>query len=133
MKRSTSDPLLDEVLAGEELAELRRTTLEQGLVALRRRRRRRYALQLCAVAALPLLAGLILLMNRGPASKTPIAAVAPASAPPASPASAGAASVRVITDEELFALFPNRPMALVGKAGQQELVFLDQPNPNRQP
>lgn len=38
---------------------------------------------------------------------------------------------KFITDEELFALFPNRPLALVGKPGQQQLVFLDQAKNSR--
>lgn len=33
--------------------------------------------------------------------------------------------IRFINDEELFALFPDRPMALIGEPGQQQLVFLD--------
>jgi hypothetical protein len=35
--------------------------------------------------------------------------------------------VRVISDEELFALFPGRSLALVGPPGHQQLVFLDEP------
>jgi hypothetical protein len=31
----------------------------------------------------------------------------------------------IITDEELFALFPNRALALIGSPGHQQLVFLD--------
>jgi hypothetical protein len=34
--------------------------------------------------------------------------------------------VKFINDEELLALFPGRPLALVGKPGEQQLVFLDQ-------
>ena len=33
--------------------------------------------------------------------------------------------VEYITTEQLFALFPNRAMALVGKPGHQQLIFLD--------
>jgi hypothetical protein len=36
-----------------------------------------------------------------------------------------AAKVKIITDEELFALFPNRALALIGSPGHQQLVFLD--------
>ena len=31
-----------------------------------------------------------------------------------------------INDDELFALFAGRSMALIGKPGEQQLVFLDQ-------
>lgn len=34
--------------------------------------------------------------------------------------------IRVINDEELFALFPDRPLALVRKDGETSLVFLDE-------
>ena len=33
--------------------------------------------------------------------------------------------VKFITDEELLALFPDRPVALIGRPGHQQLVFLD--------
>jgi hypothetical protein len=35
--------------------------------------------------------------------------------------------VRKLTDEELFALFPDRQIALVGPPGDQRLLFLDAP------
>jgi len=34
--------------------------------------------------------------------------------------------VEYITKEQLFALFPNRPMALLGKPGHQQVIFLDE-------
>jgi len=33
--------------------------------------------------------------------------------------------VKFISADELLALFPNRPVALIGKPGSQQLVFLD--------
>jgi hypothetical protein len=33
--------------------------------------------------------------------------------------------VKIITDEELFALFPNRAVALIGAPGHQQLIFLN--------
>jgi hypothetical protein len=35
-------------------------------------------------------------------------------------------AVEFISDAELLALFPGRPLALIGPAGRQELVFPDQ-------
>ena len=43
----------------------------------------------------------------------------------ASAAQTETAKVKIITDEELFALFPNRAMALIGPPGRQQLIFLD--------
>ena len=41
--------------------------------------------------------------------------------------------VKIITDEELFALFPNRALALIGAPGRQQLVFLDHGAASEQP
>jgi hypothetical protein len=35
--------------------------------------------------------------------------------------------IRVIGDEELLGLFQGRPVALLGEAGHQRLVLLDEP------
>jgi hypothetical protein len=45
--------------------------------------------------------------------------------PAMSVASVAASKVEFINAEQLFALFPNRPMALVGKPGHQQVIFLD--------
>jgi hypothetical protein len=42
------------------------------------------------------------------------------------PDNPGSGEVDRLTDDELLALFPNRPVALIGPAGRQKLVFLDQ-------
>jgi len=34
--------------------------------------------------------------------------------------------IRELSDQELFAFFPDRPLAVVEKGGHQELVFLDE-------
>ncbi|HHY86181.1 MAG TPA: hypothetical protein GYA07_11730 [Verrucomicrobia bacterium] len=36
--------------------------------------------------------------------------------------------MQFINDDELLALFPNRPVALIGEPGKQRLVFLDRQN-----
>jgi hypothetical protein len=41
--------------------------------------------------------------------------------------------VRLLTDEQLLAMFPGRPVALIGPAGDQRLVFLDEPAPDLPP
>jgi len=38
--------------------------------------------------------------------------------------------VKRISDEDLFSLFPDRSMALIGQPGHQQLVFLDLPAPS---
>ena len=126
MKRSEQDQLLKEILAGDELSDFRQASLEQGLVAIRRQRRRRRVMRACALASLPFLLVLGILIRRPPESPTGGRASNNPSAPAAPTARAGKSDIKFITDEELFALFPNRSLALIGKSGeQQQLVFLD--------
>jgi hypothetical protein len=117
--------MLKEILGGEELADFRQTTLVQGLAALRRRRQRRHVLTVCALASLPalLVLGVLLRGALGPsqAHKT----VADSALSDVSAPNHRNPDVQFISDEQLFALFPGRPMALIGKPGHQELVFLD--------
>jgi len=125
MKSSERDRLLQEILAGDDLTEFRQASLDHGLTLVRRLRHRRRAARLCAVVGMPLLLVLGMLFRLSPqvAKPTGPSSTAAASAGPASPARNPA--VKVITDEELFSLFHNRPVALLGKPGQQQLVFLD--------
>ena len=128
MKRHDQDKLLREMLTGEELSEFRKASLAGGLAAVRRRRRFRRAAQAGAVVVLTLLVSLGIVHQHR--SRTPVREVASIKQTPAMPApspapSAETAKVKTISDEELFALFPGRAMALVGKPGEQQLVFLD--------
>lgn len=127
MKHSDQDRLLNEIITGEELADFRQTSLQHALVALRQRRRRQHLVRLGALAVVPLLAALAILGNRplGPAS--PKTSAANASPAPVASAQPQIGAVKFINDDELLALFPDRPVALIGKPGRQQLVFLDQP------
>jgi len=49
-----------------------------------------------------------------------------ASGPVVAPQLPPAAPIKSISDEELFALFPGRQLALIGPPGDQRLVILDQ-------
>lgn len=134
MKSDKPNCLLKEILAGDELADFRQASLEQGLSAIRRQqRRRRHILRLSALLLLPLLFTFAILSRRAPevsshhlSSSNTIGATIPA-------LPADGRDAKFITDEELFALFPNRPLALVGKPGRQQLVFLDQATKSRHP
>ncbi len=131
MKPPEQSNLLKEILAGDELADFRQASLEQGLNSLRQRRRR--SVRIGSVFLMSLLFVLVFLSRRTPEnSRQQIASIKPiATALPTPPA--GGQDTKLITDEELFALFPNRPMALVGKPGGQQLVFLDWSSKSRQP
>jgi hypothetical protein len=141
------DHLLRELLGDDSLENLRRDSLAAGLVALRARRRRRAVLAGASAAAVLLLA-FALAWPGHPAGDptangdaTPpsrlLAAVAEADPtatgatrlqPEAAPAEISPDTadngVQLITDEELFALFPGRSMALIGPPGAQQFLFL---------
>jgi hypothetical protein len=128
MKRHERDQLLNEILGNDEVSGFRQASLEQGLAALRKARSRRRAWRTGALVALPALLAVAVLIHQRPTSSvssvTSVTSV-PVARPTATPRQA-TSSVKFITDEELFALFPNRSLALIGPPGHQQLVFLDQ-------
>lgn len=126
MKRSEQDRLLREILEEGEAANFRAASLARGVDLLQRRRRRNRMAQACATALLPglLVFGLVLHQASRPSAMPPAARPAPQT---------DTARVKIINDEELFALFPNRAMALIGSPGHQQLLFLDHGGASEQP
>ena len=121
MKRQKQRELLDSVLCGVDIEGFRRDCLELGLGAVRRRRQRRrwartgmFCLLTCVLAV-----AACLLANPSALQRLRHPHAMALAAKPAS-------SVRIISDKELFALFPGRSLALVGPPGRQQLLFLDQ-------
>ena len=119
--KSRNDRLLREIISGDEGEDFRQRTLALCLGAARRRRRSRRALRLGVVAAcacfLPMAlrySGMIGSRHAPPPSLASMSSPAPAPA-----------GVKMISDEQLFALFPGRAVALIGPPGQQQFVFLD--------
>lgn len=127
MRRTEQDDLLKDLLSGDELAEFRRASLELGLKAMAARRTRRQVLHTCAGCSLLLALAAVVLWPWLPAHWTGRKTVAqvPEVAGSPAPAHAGSGSVRFISDDELMALFPDRAVALIGKPGHQQFVFLD--------
>jgi hypothetical protein len=128
MNPHDQEKLLREILPPEDIAEFRDFSLECALNGLRRERHRRRIVRLSSTAAVLLcLCVGVLLKTRKPAqiehaSNQRIA----------QPAPAGLASshVDLINDDQLLALIAsitNRPVALIGKPGDQHLVFLSEP------
>lgn len=143
--RTGHEPLLEDLLSGEELEPLRAASLRQMIEAARRHQQRRQALRTVALTLAPALAALGLLAFYLPRWKPFHArqAVAPELLVEARPSAsetlpgqtpisprpevvpARDSGVNIISDAELLALFPDRPVALIGPPGQQKLVFLD--------
>jgi hypothetical protein len=129
MNTPNPEELLNEILAAEDQSDFRRQTLAHGLVALRQRARRRRMVQMGLLGVVPCLlgAGMLLLHahDRTTESRNRQARLAGGQA--SSPRRNDLPPVKIINDEQLFALFPDRPLALIGKPGHQQLVFLDRP------
>ena len=58
------DPLLNEILSGEEIADFRGACLDRALAAVRHHRRARRAIQIGALAFLPILAAAAFLLRQ---------------------------------------------------------------------
>jgi hypothetical protein len=111
--------LLEELLGDEELERVREASLSGGLREMRGRRHRALAGRVGLMMLPALMLAFVVFSPRFQSSHHTISptAVALASKPES--------KVEFITTEQLFALFPNRSMALVGKPGHQQLIFLD--------
>lgn len=128
MNDSERDHLTRELLTGDEVSKFRQQSLQKALMALRQRRRRGQALRVGAVIGLVSLLGWTLLRDwraaRDEVKDSPRATKNPAIAASAAEQRVG---VTFISDEELFALFSDRPMALIGTPGHQQVVFFGRP------
>ena len=119
-KEAEQDELLADVLA--DGTHFRATTLELGLAEMQRVRKRRRAARLGAVVCAPLLVLATAIFLReflarhtnNPPRVVQVGKVIPGT------------SIRVLSDEELLAMFKDRPVALVGKPGNQRLLLLDE-------
>lgn len=114
--------LLKETFRTGELEALRAASLQSVLSAARGKRRRRLAARAAALAFLVISTAVGLISFSG----TPFA---PQKAADASGSARQPGPVEILTEEELFALFPDRPLALIGPPGKQELIFLDVRSP----
>ena len=153
---SPLEPLLDEVLAGAEIGALRAATLELTVELARRRRRSRVRNRMLVALMMPLLAGAVgMLWPRRPDAPANLGAFSIVHTGPTQPGMLvpllnrssslknSQASYRVVTtdsvrpgyrilsDDALLAMFPNRPVGLITDfAGQRHLVFLDASGPS---
>jgi hypothetical protein len=141
MKSDPKHRLLNELLSDDQLDDLRGATLEQGLRLVRRRRRLRRVARTSGWIGvfIALFVALPALFRSQPVNdhaKQPTVSEAVAIAqiaiePPVE--SDSDTGIRLLTDEQLLAMFPGRPVALIGPAGNQRLVFLDEPAPDLPP
>lgn len=117
------DDLLKQVLSDAASEEFRTASLQQTLAAAHQRKTTRRVMR--AGAAIALCIGVVtLLFSRSPKPSQPPMASNPPSAP--SDPTVPGTSIRVVGDDELLAMFPDRPVALVGPPEKRQLVFLDE-------
>jgi len=136
MKRHRHDELLKEAFSDRELEALREVTLARGLAAQRSKRRMRNLRNgvMMTGPVLVLLVTVLFWRSSNPIPSQPITGAHPpavASIPslkiyPAVKAT-DAPPIPTISDSELLALYADRSVGLLGKPGQQKLVFFDQP------
>ena len=131
MKHQPHDDLLKDTFTDGELNSLREASLNRGIAAQRSRRQFR-RLRNSALIAAPALLLVAALFWRTPPASAPVVNIQPIASIPSLkiyPAvnAADAPPMPTISDKELLALYANRSVALLGKPGQQKLVFFDQP------
>ena len=118
------DQLLKELLTGEEISDFRRASLEQGIALIRLQRKRRQIAQRAAMVCVGLVLSSLFINQIAKSSRSrPATSQAQQAVPPVPVATNP--EIKWINDDELFALFADRSMALIGKPGEQQLVFLD--------
>lgn len=126
MKRQTEDEeLLADVLAENEPD--RTTTLDNGIATLRRVRSRRRTARLMLGVTAPLAMMALILMIQSRQSKTGLTSK-PIVPPAQMVKTIEGTSIGILSDDELLELFKGRPVALVGRPGDQQLLLLDERN-----
>ena len=128
MKRN-QDRLLTALISGDEVAAVREASMARGLAEMRRSRRRRWIAQISGMSV-TILALLLLAQKVQLESSRRVVRQTEESVMPFAQLEQGVTQidVKVITDEELFALFPGRRLGLIGEPGKQQLVFFDEPS-----
>ena len=122
------DELLREVFSEETTAaSFREASLQRAMTAVRRqrtvRRAARATIAMAAVVAMAAWFGSTPRNAKGASGRMAIAS-------PAAPVpTVSGTKIRLVGDEELLAMFPDRPVALLGPPQHRQFVFLDTPRP----
>jgi hypothetical protein len=127
MTPETHHRLLRQVLTDDKLEAVRQQSLQAMLVSGGCRRRRRSLRRASMIGLLSLMLLSLILTHRPPPRSATARHSSPAPPSLTSKNTNRSHRIEIITDAELFALFPGRSLALVGPPGRQQLVFFDQP------
>ena len=134
MKKRPEDNLLGDVFP--KAADFRAASLERMLSCARQQRRRRRVIQVSGILAIGLGLFVLLFLNFPDSAERPVKQIiANHSSPPDAhnyPTVPGT-SIRILNDEELLALFADRPVALMGPPEAREFVVLDEVRKEKAP
>lgn len=130
---SENDPLLQELLPGDQMEGFRASSLQCLLKTaeeLRRRRTARHSVISTSVAVMALLGLLVAATavrkdNQIQLTRTGNPDPAPVGSPPEKNTPVVRNGVRILSDEELLSMFRGQRVALVGGSGGERLVFLE--------
>ncbi|MGB0582645.1 MAG: hypothetical protein ACPGVU_23410 [Limisphaerales bacterium] len=119
------NPLWNALVEDAADPEVRERMFRQTMTVARGRRRRRVGM-LVAGFLLPLASFLFFLTSKEPLSvkQTTVLPQTESRVASVDPPPKLAPKPDIISDEELFAMFPDHALALVGKPGEQQLVIL---------
>src|SRR4051812_35981409 len=118
--------LIADLLAGSD--DLREATLTRGLTGMRRRRSRQRVIRAGAFAGAIVAILSMILVSKDQRSTAPGRRNQPETTSVRPVNVIAGTEIRVLSDQELLDLFPNRPVALVGPAGKQKLILFDAMN-----
>lgn len=122
------DELLNEVFSESASDDFRAALLERTLVSACRQRRLRRAGRVCGttVFCVALLAAVFWQTREAATERLTKNGTQSPSAPQTEVPTVPGTSIRLVSDDELLAMFPDRPVALVGPPENQRFVFLDE-------
>jgi hypothetical protein len=126
MKTPERDELLDEILTGDNASHLRVSSLDRTLQCVRQQRRWHNTLRGASVVAIVGLVAIVIWSRQRPTGRQQMAGSIQSVARVESGRTIPGTSIRVVNDEELLAMFPNRPVALVGPPERRQFVLLDE-------
>ena len=126
MQTPERDELLEEILSGESTNNLRERSLERTLTAVRRQRQWHNTLRGACVVGLVGLIVTVVWNKHQPSEEPEIAAGSRNAGQMETAKTVPGTSIRVINDDELLAMFPGRPVALVGPPQNRQFVLLDE-------
>lgn len=123
---SKENQFVREVFSEVVTDDIRRRSLSAMVACSRQhRRRRRIVTSACGALVLAAFISLLFVESNPPNQKVMLS---PTIASALSPRVVSGTPIKVLSDEELFALFPERSVGVVNDRGGYQLVFLDGPD-----